>query len=57
MKIDEVFLSVDFPPPEIMHEGWGEKESGQKIFGHYNWKKRWFRLTQKGHLVLFSYYV
>eukprot|EP00112_Aurelia_sp_Birch-Aquarium-sp1_P021192 Seg5638.2 transcript_id=Seg5638.2/GoldUCD/mRNA.D3Y31 product=Cytohesin-2 protein_id=Seg5638.2/GoldUCD/D3Y31 len=42
---------------EIMHEGWGEKESGQKIFGHYNWKKRWFRLTQKGHLVLFSYYV
>ena len=46
-----------FPPTEIIHEGWGEKESGQKIFGHYNWKKRWFKLTQKGHLVLFSYYV
>ncbi|XP_065066095.1 uncharacterized protein LOC135692007 [Rhopilema esculentum] len=37
-------------------EGWGEKESGQKIFGHYNWRRRWFRLTAKGHIILFSYY-
>eukprot|EP00794_Sanderia_malayensis_P009266 gene9266-10244_t len=41
----------------VIKEGWGEKESGQKLFGQYNWRRRWFQLTAKGQLILFSYYV
>ena len=42
---------------DIIKEGWAEKESGQKIFGQNNWRKRWFQLTKKGHLIVFAYYV
>jgi len=56
-KLGAVLRQFSFEGRAVIKEGWGEKESGQKIFGHYNWRKRWFRLTQKSHIVLFSYYV
>ncbi|XP_002741549.1 uncharacterized protein LOC100373496 [Saccoglossus kowalevskii] len=40
----------------IIKEGWCTKESGQKTLGRYNWKKRWFLLTQQRDVINLSYY-
>ncbi|XP_077980441.1 uncharacterized protein LOC144435706 [Glandiceps talaboti] len=44
------------PIEVLIKEGWCIKESGQKVFGRYNWKRRWFVLTQKGQHITLAYF-
>ncbi|XP_070579564.1 uncharacterized protein [Ptychodera flava] len=40
----------------LIKQGWCVKESGTKVFGRHNWKRRWFVLTQNGDVVSLAYY-
>eukprot|EP00118_Oscarella_pearsei_P025885 m.308962 g.308962 ORF g.308962 m.308962 type:complete len:386 (+) comp45176_c0_seq1:21-1178(+) len=41
---------------EVLREGWATKESGEAFMGHYNWRRRWFKLVQSGSSITLSYY-
>ncbi|XP_064406145.1 uncharacterized protein LOC135351142 [Halichondria panicea] len=40
----------------ILHEGWCVKESGTAFLGKTNWRKRWFKLVQRGPTVSLEYF-
>lgn len=42
-------------PEIILHEDWCVKESGTAFLGKTNWKKRWFKLVQRGTTVALEY--
>lgn len=41
---------------EVLHEAWCTKESGTAFFGKTNWRRRWFKLVQRGQDVWLEYY-
>jgi hypothetical protein len=41
---------------EVLHEAWCTKESGTAFLGKTNWRKRWFKLVQRGEEVWLEYY-
>jgi hypothetical protein len=40
----------------VLHEGWCVKESGTAFFGRTNWRRRWFRVVQKGDATVLQYF-